>query len=46
MPALGLSGRTVRRRSAELRRKVRTTIEEAAITAEEAALARARPTSS
>jgi hypothetical protein len=42
MPALALNGRTLRRRSAELRRKVRRTIEEAAITAEEAALARGR----
>jgi len=40
MPALALSGRTLRRRSAELRRTVRETIEEAAITAEEAMLAR------
>ena len=45
MPALALNGRTLRRRSAELRRTVRTTIEEAAIAAEEAALARTRRTS-
>jgi hypothetical protein len=42
MPVLGLGGRTLRRRSAELGRKVRRTIEEAANTAEEAALARGR----
>jgi hypothetical protein len=44
MPALGISGRTLRRRSAQLRRKVRRTFEEAANTPEEAARARARST--